>query len=44
MNDSAFIQYDNIVFDAAAAVPEPSSGVLILRALGALGFAARRKK
>jgi hypothetical protein len=44
MNDSAFIQYDNIVFDAAAAVPEPSSGALILLALGALGFAARRKK
>lgn len=41
MTGTSYIQYDNIVYDAAA-VPEPSTAALALLALGVLGFARRR--
>ena len=36
--------YDNIVVDAAGAVPEPASWAMMILGLGAVGFAMRRRQ
>lgn len=41
--NTEYIQYDNIVYQKGASVPEPSTAALVLLALGVLGFTRRRE-